>query len=86
MPQEATAALFGAINEIGALDFLVGPAHGLAVGLRIAIVEPLFGNLRQKKPLDRVTLQPRPKVKLRGISITWFTTSQSWRIMDTDGR
>ena len=54
-----------------------------------ATVEPVFGNLRYDKGLDRFTLRGQAKVNTRsirgGIRSAWCKTFKSWRITDTEG-
>jgi hypothetical protein len=46
---------------------------------RFATVEPVFGNVRGNKRLDRFTLRGRKKVD----GHAWCTTWRNWRIMAT---
>ncbi|WP_372717218.1 hypothetical protein [Immundisolibacter sp.] len=50
---------------------------------RFATVEPVFGNLRGNKRLDRFTLLARRKVDGQWSCIAWCTTSRNWPIMAT---
>ncbi|MCD6707995.1 MAG: transposase [Thiobacillus sp.] len=51
----------------------------LTYGRRFATVEPVFGNLRHNKQLNRFTLRRQKKMR-DGSSTAWYTTSRSWRI------
>src|SRR5262245_257501 len=55
---------------------------------RFATAEPVFGNLRHNKRLDRFTLRGRAKVDGHGSCTVWSTTLRSWRIwgMRAEGR
>jgi hypothetical protein len=49
-------------------------------GGRFATVEPVFGNIRHNKGLDRFTCAGRRRWIRSGSSTAWCTTSRSWRI------
>jgi hypothetical protein len=53
------------------------------IGARFATVEPVFGNLRHNKRLDRFTLRGRRRSMGNGSSIAWCTTSKSSGTMGT---
>ncbi len=53
------------------------------IAARFATVEPVFGNLRHNKRLDRFTLRGRSKVVGNGSSTAWCTTSKSLGTMNT---
>lgn len=41
---------------------------------RLAIIEPVFANIRTQKQLDRFTLRGKSKVNVQWLCIAWFTT------------
>ena len=49
------------------------PEGRILYGQRFATVEPVFGNLRHNKQLNRFTLRGRKKLDAR---IAWCTTSK----------
>ena len=41
---------------------------------RIGVAEPVFGNIRANKCLDRFTLRGKTKVNIQWVLYAWFTT------------
>lgn len=60
-------------------NLIDSPEGRARYGQRFATVEPVFGNIRYNKGLNRFTLRGRAKVDAHGSSSAWCITSRNWR-------